>query len=391
MHDLHSRTIGSRLMDAGRSAYFYTWQRGDDVRLYDPNLFLPNGLNGVTATPPFLWMTKYFSKLNYCDVKLYWWLLQEILLFATLWLTSRMPSNLLRQLITIVLAIAFFCYSRNWWLHMYAGQYYIVFTFLLALSAYLLTRSQSNRVSLLLLPVFGLLRPFFIFSALPLLFKFSKEKLLALAIGGCIALTILFASGTWKSLTDYNKAMQLYAQENTVGFKSDPRIKDPREPALAVEECVKVVTEKTYNAAGCLFSLQHYLKFFRLYVDDTKTFMVILVIAIGMLFLLLGKKRIAADHRAMVLTSFLVYMLCELITPASRNPYNLIQYLAIVGVLVDKSSLRGLILLITGLALNHDIPFRFAYQREVGELLVLLSIFIAIRFPAKQEVTTSKL
>jgi hypothetical protein len=383
MLDLHSRTIGSRLLDNGRSPYFYTWQPGDGVRLYDPNLFLPNGLSGVTATPVFIWLTKYLARLNYCDVRFYWWLLEELLLLATVWLTAIIASNLWRQMVVIALAMVFFCYSRNWWLHIYSGQYYIVFTFLFAWSTHLLLTRKNKEVSLLLLPIFSLIRPFFILSALPLLLKFTKRKVVAVVIGGLIALVIVIVSGSLKMWPDYNKAMKLYAQENTVGFKAAAGINDPRVPGLPVEGCVKMVSERRFWEPGCLFSLQHYLKIFGISIENTTVYIIILLAAIAIILLLLVKRKTQFDQHALILASFLIYILSELVTPASRNPYNLVQYLAVLGILINRSSVAGIVLISLGLALNHDFPFRFAYQREIGELVLLGAICFAIKFPAK--------
>ena len=100
-------------------------------------------------------------------------------------------------------------------------------------------------------------------------------------------------------------------------------------------------------------------------------------------FLVTGYKNITTDKDTLLIASFLIYIFTELFTPANRNPYNMIQYLGVMGLVINRASTTSLILLISGLALNHDFPFRFAYQREIGEIFILLSIYL-ILFKARE-------
>ncbi len=74
-----------------------------------------------------------------------------------------------------------------------------------------------------------------------------------------------------------------------------------------------------------------------------------------------------------------------MITPAYRNPYNMIQWLPAVSWLFVWAERKVLLLLILGLCLNHDLPFRFIYQREIGEMLMFLSVGFFL-FSKRQDV-----
>lgn len=391
MPDLHLRIIGSRLLDINHSPYFFQWKPGNNVRLFNPNSFLPNGLNGATATPVVLWLQLPLSRLGYCDIKFTWWMVQEMFLFGTLFFTCFIPSKFLKQVATIVIATVFFCNSRNWWLHVYNGQYYVLFGFLFSLTACLGIKKQHKHTALLLFPSAALLRPFFVLAMLPWLINSFKKKSTTLLIGGTICIGFLLVSGTFSLWSDYSKAMQIYSTD-IVGGTGIKVGSDHRFDTVATEGCVyrtAIFTSPKIAGAGALFSLQHYLNLFGVKKSDPIFFTGLLCIGIIMLLILTKRKNIIADEGSMLLTAFMIYLFSELFTPAYRNPYNLIQYLGIVGVFVHKANWRTILLAVTGLALNHDFPFRFIYQREIGEALLLVAIYSSISINRLTETSTS--
>ena len=255
MQDLHSRIIGSRLLEAGHSAYFFKWHNGDDTRLFDPNIVMPFSLNGVTATPFFLWMQKPLDKLGYCQIKLIWWSIEEILLFATLLLTCLIPKKLGRQIATIIVSSVLFCYSRNWWQHIFSGQYYILFAFFFALMVFLFQRNKQ--VALIAFPVVVLIRPLFALASLPWLLKDTGKNFKRLFTGGVLAMLLLLLSGTFKNMPEYSKAMKLYSSEIT-GWNNYQLSGSVIDKPKLVEDCVVQANIKDRFGAGCLFSVQHY-------------------------------------------------------------------------------------------------------------------------------------
>jgi hypothetical protein len=375
MQDLHSRIVGTRLMQQDHSPYFFQWQQGMDARLLNPNISLPHQLSGVTATPFFLWLQKSFAHWDYCSIKWLWWVMQEVLLLTTFFLTCLVASTRIRQVMTIIIGIVFFCYSRNWWLHIHSGQYYILFSFSFALIAFLLHRNKN--VIIFLFPVLALTRPFFIVAALPWLFKNFKKNIKLLLIGGIISVALFFVSGSYRHMQSYTAAMKLYSTEIT-GWNGIQYATPVLPPGQVLEDCVvKNETGSRFNA-GSLFSIQHYFKLFNIQFQNSIKYSLLLFFFLCIFFIITGKSIMEKDVYHLLLVSFFIFMVTELFTPANRNPYNMIQYLGIMGVLLRRITIVPFILLVTGLALNHDIPFRFLYQREIGEALVLISIFLVI-------------
>lgn len=375
MQDLHSRIIGSRLMEAGRSAYFFKWHNGDDTQLFNPNIAMPFGLNGVTATPFFLWIQKPLDGFSYCQIKLIWWSMEEILLFATLVLTCIVPKKLGGQFVAIIVSSVFFCYSRNWWQHICSGQYYILFAFIFALMVFLFQRNKQ--IALIAFPVVVLIRPLFALASLPWLIKDTGKNFKQLIIGGVLAMLLLLLSGTFKNVPEYSKAMKLYSSEITGWNNQQLRGLVSNQPQV-MEDCVSETNVKDRFGAGCLFSVQHYLKLFRIKISEPLFFTAMLCLFIVAFFLVTGYKNITAEVDTVLIASFLIYIFSELFTPANRNPYNMIQYLGVMGLVINRASLITLSLLVSGLALNHDFPFRFTYQREIGEIFILLSIYLIL-------------
>ena len=363
MSDLHGRAIGSRLMEAKRSCYFFEWKVGDDPKLYDPNISFAYGLNGVTATPFMLWLQQPLMQKSFCDIKFWWWVLEELLLFTTLLFTWLVPKKRLKQIFTILLSCFFFCYSRNWWLHIYNGQYYILFTFFFSLSVYY--SNKNNLAALLIFPIATLLRPFFIVSIIPWLFKNFRLKIIYLLLGSLVPLLLFIGSGAIKYAPEYTKAMSLYSSEVTGWNDNDVRSKVLDKP-MVLENCVMKISGEKKLGEGCLFSVQHYFKLFGIYNSNPYFFSALLIIILILILLLTGIYNNSMDNDLLMLVSFLLYIISELFAPANRNPYNMIQYLGVLG------------LFTMGLLLNHDIPFRFRYQREIGEVFILLSLFLVI-------------
>lgn len=365
MTDFYSRIIGTRLLVENRSPYF--------IEQLDPANHSRNSVNGVTATPVALWLLIPLAKMNYCNAKLTWWLIEETILFATAFFTCLYPAKLLKQIITIIITVIFFCYSRNWWVHVFSGQYYVLFAFAFSVVSYY--SNKNKHLPLILFPVAALIRPFFVLATLPWLLKDWKQAGKWLLPAIAFAASFLIISGNNKLLPEYNKAMNVYSYEVT-GWSKE-KIKTSLNQQLINEDCVKQSRLFESFDAACLFSLQHYLRLFGIIINSPAYFTVLLA-AVLTILLLLSYKTIMSNNENLVIFSFLVYMLCELFTPANRNPYNMVQYLGILGLLIHVCHTKPMLLFITGLALNHSLPFSFTYQREIGEAVMLFAIYLQL-------------
>jgi hypothetical protein len=375
--DLHIRILGTRLLEAYKNPYTYYWQPGDSIFLYNPNLAIYSSANGVTSTPFVLWLQKPFASLSFCHIKIIWWSIEEFFLLATIWLNMLLVTKRGKQFFMLVFIAIFFLYSRNWWLHIYNGQMYILYAFVFSVVNYFFSYKHKN-IAVWLYPIISLVRPFFGIALLPLLTL--KRKMVMLFLVSLSAAFFLFTlSSNLTIVRQYSNAMKIYATEETGAFDSIARNKLLINTNYPTENCVaKDPNQNSGLNAGCLYSLQHYLVRLGIKINDANIYALVLAILIVLTLVANKKRSFAKSNEQQLLLSFLLYLLCEFITPASRNPYSLVQYLGCLALVVNALNTRWLVLLLIGFALNHDFPFRFTYQREIGELLILVCYMAAL-------------
>jgi hypothetical protein len=376
-NDLHMRIIGSRLLEADKNPYSYYWHPGDNIFWYDPYQSISSDANGVTSTPFMLWLQKPLLQLGYCNIKLLWWMVQELLLLLTMWLALCIPSSRKKQVLTFLVTGIFFLYGPIAWINIATGQVYTFYTFVFMLSSYLLLKQKRN-ITGFLYPIVSLTRPFFIVALIPLT-GFSKKKILALVAGGSIALVLFFIpnKNTW---LQYNDAMKVYTTENTTGF-TQLRNKEGKFGNYPVEDCVKSRKEVKPSTTGCLFSIQSYLYKVGITCNDTRVYIIaLLAIVLGMM-LVIHKLQWAKAEEQKLMLSILLYFLCELFAPAVRNPYNLMQWFAVAVVLLNYANTPIILLFMLGLCLNHNLPIHFKYGKELGEMMMLAAAWLFVLRP----------
>jgi hypothetical protein len=374
--DLLLRTVGSRLLEAGKPAYQYKWQLGDPISWLNPYPDTRRSLNGVVSSPFLLWLLKPLANLDYCTIRMIWGLIQELLLFFTTWFCCITIQRKLLQIVFISVAIIFFVYDRNWLLNIYNGQVYITYAFIFSIIGYSYSRNKGGYGIISLLTIVSTIRPFFITGIIPF-FKFKKRYFVFLISTAVITLIMVFSVTSINEWQQYNSAMKMYAKEETGNLAIDTI-----SPSLSRQyaDACTINAEKSFAVfgGGCLYSLQHYLQLFHISINDVRVYELILLCILLCAWYTAYKKDWLQDSGKQLLLSFLFYELCELITPASRNPYNMIQWLPAVAWLIGRGNKQVLGFLIVGLCLNHDIPFRFKYQRELGELLMLFGLALCL-------------
>ncbi len=372
--DLLLRTIGSRLQQAGKPMYGYKWKPGDPSAWLNPYEDTRIGVNGVVSTPFLLWLFQPLSRLSYCNIRIIWSCTQEVFLFATMWFCCLTFSKRFHQIVFIITAFLFFVYDRNWLAHLYNGQVYVIYAFIFALSGYMVKSVTDKRIVIFLFPLVSLIRPFFITAVIPFL-KVNKQYLLYFTSSAAIAVILTLAATSQFEWKQYNNAMKLYAKEQTDELAMGTN--SPRLYWQYADACTKDRQAAfTVFGAGCLFSLQHYLFLIGISVSNILVFQVVLLVSFLTILFISFKKGWLNNIPKQLLLSFLFYQLCELITPASRNPYNMIQWLPAIAWLMAFGNRHLLWLILAGLCLNHDIPFWFKYEREIGEILLFVAVIL---------------
>ena len=79
------------------------------------------------------------------------------------------------------------------------------------------------------------------------------------------------------------------------------------------------------------------------------------------------------DSQSLFLFAFLLYILAELFVMAPRNPYNLIQWIFPLTLILLQIRFNhpSFVLLVIGLLLLHNFPFVVPYQAALAELLFI--------------------
>lgn len=370
--DLLLRTIGSRLQEAGKPIYSYHWQNGDPIAWLNPYPDLRVGVNGIVSTPFLLWLLQPFARLDYCSIKLWWGIIQELFLFATLWLSCLLFTSRLRQITFIIAATLFFIYSNNWLLNLYNGQIYIFHAFVFSLAAYLIQRYKNGVGAIVLFILATTVRPFFITAVAPLL-KLNKQHFIYVASAAIISCLLIVLSTKTIEWKQYNDAVKIYALEQT------KEIKVRQAPNVSLIQFAEVCTinpkpQFTIFGSGCLYSIQHYLHLIGISISNITVYQILLGSVLLLVWWFAYKRRWLDDKPRQLVLAFVFYQVCELITPASRNPYNMIQWLPAVAWLFVWGDKKALLMMFLGLCLNHDFPTRFPYAREIGEIIMFYAL-----------------
>jgi hypothetical protein len=382
MSDLHYRIIGSRLLHSNLSPYFYQWHIGDNILFYDKNMFLPDGVNGVTVTPFLLWLHNPLASLDFCTAKFYWWMIDELFFFGTLFFTGLLANKLLPQLLSIVIFVFFYCFSNLWIFSIWVGQCYIVYAFIFSLASWLMIKQKNEKIIYYLFPFAILIRPFFSLAFVPfLLSNFLKNKIHFVA-GVFISFLFFIFSGSWKVLPEYSKAMTIYAKEQ---LQWKPNNRQKQNDVNINYDCVSTNNANTSIKGNAgLYSLQHYLQI-KGYPIAAQLFYMIILIVLLAVFLLAHRNKIFASSENLIMASFLIYMLCELLAPAIRQGYNLIQYAGIIGVIFYCNKRMSITLLIAGIIMNSQLSRYWGYAAEAGEILILLSLYSCLVLKSKKQ------
>jgi hypothetical protein len=382
-HDLHLRIIGSRLMQADVNPYTYYWHKGDSYLWYDPNQSIYSSVNGVTSTPFFLWLQQPLSSLSYCNIRLIWWCIEELLLLCTILLSIQLVQTFTRQLLLLGVIAAFFLFSRNWWLHVLNGQMYVLYAFAFAVTVWMSIHKKKH-INTWLLPLLMLIRPMLLFTWLSNI-SFQKKKLALLLIGLMVSGVMFITSGTLKFWKQYNAAIKVYATEAVGGYDDTLRNAEARNGQFTTEMCLIRDKKPDFLHAGCLYSVQSYLtKLFGLQTSNTKVFAAMLVVVALLLFIVTKRLNPSMQVEQGLALGILLYFVAELMAPASRNPYVLVQWVPVVALLFAKGNKPIVILCIIGLWLNHSWLLSFKYEKEIGEIFLLLATMWFIVQPQKR-------
>ncbi len=377
--DFLYRTVGSRLMVDGKNPYYDKWQPHQDnpERYYHPIPRLYQKINGVTVTPSILWLNSVFAEMDFCKASDTWFYIQVSVLFVCGLLLLMSFPDFRQKMIALIAFIAFFVFSRNFYMHLHSAQVYIFYALIFCGIYALLESKLKNKYfylgSLIMIGVW--LKPFFIVLFLPFLFRRNLQVFKGGIVLGLVLLahTIVFNHfHLWK---EYVAAMPAYAED--VLFSDKKNFLQIQQPNFSVQSCIYPMKypDKLPLTAASLRSAQYYLLKSGFTITNT-SFFASASLLITILLSIITRKRKLTNKQILGLL-FALYLIVELFTPAFRFGYYLVQWAAIAIIVLSsyKENIIAAILVLTGLIVNNGyIPFPDAYEGSVGEALMVLGL-----------------
>ncbi len=359
--DLECRIRGARLQYEGYSAYFTHTTATQQLLL-----------NGVSVPPSVLLLHYPLLSLSYPQARTAWFVVQYLLLFGTfLLLAGRLRSSTADRITLAVAAIAvFFCCGAHWLLHTERGQLYVLYAFLFGLMFALYKRGGWWPVFFagMILGFAAWLRILFIVCGVP--FVLQKNKAFTSGLFAGAVLCLLLSIPYYHQWQDYASAIDAYTHNTYTYAVHNPIAGEAQFVTGALP-----ASFKNDFITGCIQHPGDYLHWFNIHVP--RLFYLSLYAAGVLAFIIFCRKSISRYTSAQRWCfAFLLYMAAEYCVAASRNPYNLIEWLFPVLLVLPSICIRSytFVFLITGLCLLHPFPLYFPYCFEMGELLLFAGV-----------------
>lgn len=358
--DLEIRIKGARLQKDGYSAFF---SLSNNIPGYQ--------LTGVSVPPSVLLLHYPLTFFKYPQIRICWFVIQYLLLFYCIaFLALTLPERPAGKLRGVVCAVVFFICSIYWMLHAERGQIYVLYAFLFCIVFQLFSKKEK-------LPVFfaGVVlalaiwfRVLFLVCVLPFLIQKNKLFLAGLFSGAffCILVSLPF----YHQWQDYYSAINAYTNESTIFTTHSPIAKEGLFTNVTFP-----ITYKDNFITGSIAYLNDYLLKLRvslpqLFYQASYTFIILV-------FSFFKRTQIMQyTARQTCCFAFLLYIMFEYFAAAARNPYNLIEWIFPVLLVLTKFKTWNYyyIFLLTGLCFLNAFPLHFPYCFELGEAMIFTTI-----------------
>jgi len=391
--DLRTRITGTRLLDANKSAYFYKWKYGDDIRLLNFTERQTEIVNGNTVTPTVLFFTNYLHRLAYSQVAVIWYILGYLSLLSILLLLALKIEQTKHSIFQFLFAIAcLFPFTVGWRFHCSSGQMYIHYAFVAIAALYAYTKEQKIVAGLLAGIVTAARLPYIIVFAPLFLFK-KNNKMFLPYVGIIIVLwtltSLVYGIQVW---SDYFNAMPFYGFEN-IGkipkIRNELTIHLPRYlEGMPTFKTPELATFDSWDKAD-IFSIQKLL--ILLHLPSSAIILYLLYISICIiLFLGINQwhPRFYQQQKLCILFAILLILLLEYFLPALRFNYNFVQFLVVISIIVFfdiRITQAAKWLLAIGILLNIFRVYWLPESYSLGEVLCILAVIITIIQSQKDE------
>jgi Glycosyltransferase family 87 len=370
--DLRTRIVGARLLYTNESPYFYKWHPGDPERFIDPNNNYLTAVNGVTASPGFLYFQSVLTWMSYPHIRIIWTIFQYVSCFSIFWLLLfKKDINRLNRIYILFIGGVFFLCSDIWFFNIERGQAYIVFPLFMCLIYQLqsIKTPWSIFMAGVLLAIAIYCRPNFIFFGLPLLLNFNKHFALGLLSMGLILLIHAFIKmDLWR---DYFQAISFHTVINNETVASFHQ-HDIIYPSI-IEGSKNLTTYKSFNVIGLPS-----VRWFFIRYPSIPEYMYLLLYAITASVIIIFFKKIIKKNNppSVILIGFILYIISEYFVPSQRSGYNLIQWIFPIILILSKKEVSKIqvILITIACCLLIGFPFTIRMLQAGGEALLIYCV-----------------
>ncbi len=389
--DLRNRVVGARLIEDGRSPYFYKWKPSDSLRYYDGSNIDGWRVSNMTGTPFLHQLFIPIANLTQLDIARTWFVAEHAILLLMGALAFRLSRSKVEKG-CVLLLVPLMMMSYTFRHHLILGQVYLLIPLLLSGILYALkhTSAKSVIIAAFLTFIMVMIRPLAVLAILPLLFSLRNhlKYFTAFTLFAAAFLAFLFINpfqlGLYKDYR-YHLDQQVKIHQ---GLHADT-ITKPGYAKLRYVEGFDTVgasaavhklapTSKSEN--GNLFVI------YTIITGNKLSIQAMIITGISSLILIGGlfysrQRHVEKRVEQYLLLGFVWYMISELLSPIYRHQYYTVQFF--FPLLLYASNLRlwpkkisslvliGFVLIVIPLKL---LPMQYT----TGEAIMLLAFTLAV-------------
>jgi hypothetical protein len=393
--DLRNRVVGARLIQDGKSPYFYKWKAADGIRYYDPSGFGDSKVSNITASPFFHRLMIPVCNLPQSTLSGVWLCIEYFMFAVMLIIALSFCTETITKIAVCLIAVAFL-FTAAWKEHILARQMYLVIPFLLSIFTCLFYKLKTGWVYFICGSVaisLVLIRPNFAVFFLPLLLLlkgFNIKNIALLFAPAFIAITIICSSAFERQLwAGYFGAIKIHASMH----QGEPyeKINSEPSPAYAEWEGISLKNSTTLKPGMDIFPQSENGNFFIVFKLLTHkkittvallVWSTVIISGLFIIFIIMAKKIKfnKLDLRQLLILGFCFYMITDLFSPVIRQQCYTMQWLFAILIFFSIPKLKNgywlVCLIVIGLLLNIiDVPF-IKMRHTAGEYIILFSLLI---------------
>lgn len=339
--DLRNRIVGARLLKNDKDPYVYLREPNDGDRLTDPYSYPYWYGTRVTVPPTIISLHTFWADQDYVNIVLGWFFVQWILMILSITLLVLASPKHLKS-ITLVTSM-FFMGSYIFLYNLVPGQIYVLYTFLLSLSVFLMSRAEKSKhfevLSGITLGFLASIRLPYLLLSIPFLIKkhYSIAKPLTYSFVGFLAFSLLTYPSQWFSyLLAMGSASKYHYQNTSAGVRHFyPDIVEGL--PFAINSNVPVFETSLKGIFRVVFGISLSPVYYLILI-----LFVIICISYFVRKHLTFKKSDLKQTYTLLLVGVTTVMAVEVLLPVPRNLYNDIQLLIPISLVIFTYKKDGL-------------------------------------------------